>query len=49
MKNFAHPGHPHVEGATHVSGGNSIVAILSLSIAIVIISILVIYIVKGKK
>ena len=49
MNNFAHPGHPHVDGATHVSAGNSLVPIILLSLVVIVMTCLIIYKIKSKK
>ncbi len=48
MFNFAHEGHAHVEGAPHVSGGVSTVAIL-IAIAIVVVTVSIFLVLRSRK
>jgi hypothetical protein len=49
MINFAHEGHPHVDGAAHVSGGNTLGLVILLSLAVVVVGGFIFFALKNKK
>jgi hypothetical protein len=48
MFNFAHEGHPHIEGAPHVSGGISIGAIILILSLTVLVGFIVFRLISHK-
>lgn len=49
MINFAHEGHPHVDGAAHVSGGNTLGLVIILGLATVVVCVFIFYALSKNK